>query len=288
MAFTKVTLTGVSEVLKTGWERFNTLIDDLLSTSSGKGASQIGIEDAGNKYTATTVEDALQEIHAAVTVSTPISLTGQALSLVNDTLTPVTEIDTGTLANSDTVIPTSKTVTTSLAAKMNLTGSNLAIGSDADGDTYFRAAGVLARLAKGAANLKMFMNAGATAPEWANGMETGTITRAMDAATAAVSYTGIGFKPSLLFLMAASPLSTSWSIGFSLTGSTSFNMRGWGATFAPESGVTLLLLLAEDAAQTKYQVAAMTSFDTDGFTLSWTRTGATAAGTATIGYIAFR
>ena len=186
------------------------------------------------------------------------------------------------------VAPSQNAVYDQMLLQMLKTGSNLAIGSDADGDMYFRASSVLARLAKGAADTKMFMNAGATAPEWAAGIKTGTITRAMDAATGAVPYTGIGFKPSLLFLMAANPLSTSWSIGFSLTGSTSFNMRGWGATFAPESGATLMLLLAEDAAQTKYQHATITSFDADGFTLAWTRTGVTAAGTATIGYIAFR
>jgi hypothetical protein len=53
--------------------------------------------------------------HDAVTVSAPISLSGQALSLVNDAAAAITEIDTGALANSDTVIPTSKAVTTAIA-----------------------------------------------------------------------------------------------------------------------------------------------------------------------------
>lgn len=34
---------------------------ELLSTASGKGASQVGIEDSGGKFTATNVEAALQE-----------------------------------------------------------------------------------------------------------------------------------------------------------------------------------------------------------------------------------
>jgi len=34
----------------------------LSSTANGHGASMIGIEDAGSKYTATNVEDALQEL----------------------------------------------------------------------------------------------------------------------------------------------------------------------------------------------------------------------------------
>lgn len=51
---------------------------------------------------------------------------------------------------------------------MKVSGSNLAIGSDADGDMYYRASSVLARLAKGTAGQLLKMNSGATAPEWGN------------------------------------------------------------------------------------------------------------------------
>lgn len=57
--------------------------------------------------------------------------------------------------------PTSKKVTLENIYK------HLAIGSDADGDMYYRASGVLARLAKGTAGQVIRMNSGATAPEWA-------------------------------------------------------------------------------------------------------------------------
>lgn len=43
----------------------------------------------------------------------------------------------------------------------------LTVGSDADGDIYYRASSKLARLAKGTANQYLRVNAGATAPEWA-------------------------------------------------------------------------------------------------------------------------
>jgi hypothetical protein len=48
-------------------------------------------------------------------------------------------------------------------------GNQLAIdlGSDADGDVYYRASGALARLPKGTASQVLQMNSGATAPEWA-------------------------------------------------------------------------------------------------------------------------
>lgn len=40
------------------------------------------------------------------------------------------------------------------------------VGSDADGDTWYRTGGALARLAKGSALSSYRMNSGATAPEW--------------------------------------------------------------------------------------------------------------------------
>lgn len=61
--------------------------------------------------------------HDAVTVSAPIALSTQALSLVNNAGAPatVTALDIGALANTDTVVPTSKAVTTALAAKLSIT-----------------------------------------------------------------------------------------------------------------------------------------------------------------------
>lgn len=47
-------------------------------------------------------------------------------------------------------------------------------GTDADGDTYYRASNVLTRLPKGTAGQVLTMNAGATAPEWAAGGGGGT------------------------------------------------------------------------------------------------------------------
>ena len=66
MAFNKTSLSGVVSTIKEGWEFFNSLIDDLVSTSAGKGASQIGIEDAAEYFEATDVESALAEEHASV------------------------------------------------------------------------------------------------------------------------------------------------------------------------------------------------------------------------------
>jgi len=61
MAFTKIT--RATTLIKDGWGAFNTLVDDLLATSNGKGASQIGIEDSAGNVAATNVEDAIAEVY---------------------------------------------------------------------------------------------------------------------------------------------------------------------------------------------------------------------------------
>ncbi len=57
MSLTKVT--RATTLIKDGWGAFNTLIDDLLSVTSGRGASQIGVLDAAGNMSAANVEDAL-------------------------------------------------------------------------------------------------------------------------------------------------------------------------------------------------------------------------------------
>ena len=76
-----------------------------------------------NGPTKTNVDSAISLKHAAVTVTAPIDLIGQAIKLVNDAAGTVTEIDTGVLANVDTVVPTSKAVTTAIAASGGLSPS---------------------------------------------------------------------------------------------------------------------------------------------------------------------
>ena len=53
-----------------------------------------------------------------------------------------------------------------------LGGVTMTLGTDADGDTYYRSSNVLTRLAKGTAYQKLTMNSGATAPNWATDFET--------------------------------------------------------------------------------------------------------------------
>jgi len=154
---------------------------------------------------------------------------------------------------------------------------------------YASAAKVPARLAKGAANTKLFMNAGATAPAWAIGIKTASLTRAHDGATGDVEYTGVGFMPAVVLFWAhgADPNETSIGHG-GVVGATSAGHLGTNDGVANSNWLLNSGVIGQYEAAGKSQAAVIKSLDADGFTLTWTRTGATKAGTITSYYIAFR
>ena len=142
---------------------------------------------------------------------------------------------------------------------------------------YYRASSALARLAKGTANLKMFMNAGATAPEWAAGIKAIQTTRILDAANGDVGYTGFGFKPSAII---------AFGIGYS---GITFGMNAGNQYYcytiygsAPTytiGGTANEILRFHDGTNTESGV--LKSFDADGITITWTKTN----GISDTGYI---
>lgn len=67
MGLTKVVMTGSVDTIKEGFDKVNDIIDDLAATTSGLGASCIGVYDAADNMAATNVEAALVEIYSDVT-----------------------------------------------------------------------------------------------------------------------------------------------------------------------------------------------------------------------------
>jgi len=165
---------------------------------------------------------------------------------------------------------------------LTIKDSGFALGSDADGDMYYRASSALARLAKGTANYKMFMNAGGTAPEWAAGAAMISFTREMDAATADVNYT-VGFTPSALIALGSCANSPIWSLGFSY-GVNAMAIFSIGSGSC-SNGAGYLIVAYEAAGV--YQAATIKTLGST-TTLTWTRSGATAAGTFTCYMLALR
>ena len=155
----------------------------------------------------------------------------------------------------------------------------------AQGDLlYASAANTLAKLAIGAANTKLFINAAGTAPAWASGLKVGNFTKDMTEATGTVAYTGVGFKPSAILFFACGPTDNAISIGAD-DGTNKGMVSAYGTlNFTVVTTDSIYLL---NAAGTTLQNARISSFDSDGFTLSWTKVGSP-TGTATIIYLAIR
>lgn len=137
----------------------------------------------------------------------------------------------------------------------------------------------------GAANLKLFVNAAGELPEWSKGLIVKPYTRANDGASGDESYTGLGFKPSAIIVLAHSPVGKGkFSVG--LTDFTSSgSIRGTSQTSDEEvttfSVSTTYLIAAYDGSTG--QTAVPKTANADGFTLTWSSHGSPSS--ATINFI---
>ena len=158
----------------------------------------------------------------------------------------------------------------------------------AQGDLlYASAADTLSRLTKGAADTKLFMNAGGTVSEWAGGIKVGLTSRDTSLATGTQAITGVGFKPSHIILMANVDSSSQNSMGFD-DGTAHYliyNAYHVASSLAWTYQNAYCIALYQGASD--YYRGQVTVLGADGFTISWTKTGSK-TGTAQIIYIAFR
>ncbi len=115
-----------------------------------------------------------------------------------------------------------------------------------------------------------------------------TATRAMDAATGSVAYTGVGFVPRAVMAMGAGPGANGFSVGGADQGALEGCVYNEEAAGLVNVSTALLIRIFETiGGGGKAQSASLTSMDTDGFTLAWTRLGVTAAGTANLVFLCF-
>lgn len=116
---------------------------------------------------------------------------------------------------------------------------------------------------------------------------TGAITRALDAATGNVSYTGLGFRPTNIEFVAAVSgtveiCSGSAGVGVGLQ-NRCITTDAAGANTSSADAIRIIRSSAGNE-----QKATVISFDADGFTLAWTKVGAPPSNTLTVNYIARR
>lgn len=151
---------------------------------------------------------------------------------------------------------------------------------------YATALNTITRLAIGAANTKLFTNAGATAPEWTTGLKIGTFQIDTATATGTQAITGVGFKPTTLVFLAGINGTGEVSIGFD-DGTSKYsiaNAYGVSAgTWSITPGASIFLSQSAGVSYGGY----VSVLGADGFTVSWTKTGGK-TGTAGIYYLAIR
>lgn len=115
---------------------------------------------------------------------------------------------------------------------------------------------------------------------------TGSITRDMTAATGTVAETGVGFTPRAIFFYGVIGGEGAWFCG----STDATNNRAMFPSEAIQSSMgstSSNCITLSDTGSSQSQNATISSFDADGFTVSWTKSG-TPTGTATIKYIAFK
>lgn len=117
----------------------------------------------------------------------------------------------------------------------------------------------------------------------------GTITRATSDATGSQSITGVGGKPLIVIFSAADDadsniFSDGWDDG-TLRGCTYINNLTLLATLLTVAGKSQTLSINVQTLGGAGHSASISSLDTDGFTLSWTKSGA--GRNITVKYIAF-
>lgn len=109
--------------------------------------------------------------------------------------------------------------------------------------------------------------------------------RVMTAASGDVSYTGVGFQPNnIIFLQQSN--SGSFTIGLD-NGTNRYSIAMWGTSvplYTHSSTQSLYMIAAAGA----YQSGIVKTFDSDGFTITWTRTGSPSANDTYIYYMAFK
>jgi len=115
----------------------------------------------------------------------------------------------------------------------------------------------------------------------------GTFTRDMEAVTADVAYTGVGFTPEfMIFFASGSSIPVTLTAGFD-NGTTQISsyIQGNVANSGASGAVSILLATTIGTAQ---QEGVVKTFGADGFTLTWTKTGSPTAGSGVINYMALK
>lgn len=145
----------------------------------------------------------------------------------------------------------------------------------------------LSRLAVGTLGDRLMVT-GTSTTGWVSTLfKIGTLTRDTTVATGNVAYTGVGFQPkAVIFLMTENNTAGEMSIGID-TQTTRAALYDYGNTTAGAYQVDNTGSIFDNQTSANQCWGSVSSFDSDGFTISWTKSNSP-TGTITIFYLAFR
>ena len=175
-----------------------------------------------------------------------------------------------------------KNVDSALAAGDIMDGQIVTVAYDG---TNYQLLGATA-LPEGAANAKLFLNATGSQEEWATGIKVTTATRDLSASSGNVAYSGVGFKPSAVIIIAQGGGDHANSIGFTDFSAQAVISNNEGTSGASQYSSSHCAM-AQNTLATTGQNAAIVSADTDGATLSWTKVGSP-SGTVKLAFLWLR
>jgi hypothetical protein len=112
----------------------------------------------------------------------------------------------------------------------------------------------------------------------------GSFTRDTATASGSQAITGVGFRPKAVVFLASQGSTKEMSVGFS---DASSNLCIFQQSTAGNFTTNSAAITLDESTGVSAYVGSISSFDSDGFTISWTRTG-TPTGTATVYYMALR
>lgn len=174
-------------------DQYLTQLSSLSSPASGDLLYVVDVSDTTSSSGGTEKKMAVSELYTLDTINVDtisektsangVTIDGVSLkdsAVVVDTISEKTAaagvtIDGVKLKDSAVVVDTISEKTGAAGVTIDglkIKDSGFALGSDADGDIYYRSSGALTRLAKGTAGQVLTMNSGASAPEWAEGLAT--------------------------------------------------------------------------------------------------------------------
>lgn len=116
------------------------------------------------------------------------------------------------------------------------------------------------------------------------GFKVGSFSRDLATASGNQAVTGVGFKPSVILSASGLAAAGSGSVGFGGGASNYSNIYSVGGA-SWYASVSYLATIAVDISN--FQMAIIASMDTDGFTVTWTKTGSP-TGTGYVTYMAIQ